>query len=436
MATPFHLGIDFGTSGARACVIAPDASIEAFEHIEFGAWQDYAIAGIWRETLWELLARLPLGARRRLATIAVDGTSATLLACDAALTPLAPPLAYHDTRARDEAARIARVAGADNPASAPSSGLAKALWLEAHLGAGRADCYLNQADWLTGLLCDRVGVADYHNVLKMGFDVGAGRWPDWLDHLIDMSRLPLPRAGPPGEAIGTLARPRARDLGIPVDCLVRLGTTDSIAAFLATGATEPGEAVTSLGSTLVLKLLSTTRVEAAEYGVYSHWFGDLWLAGGASNAGGAALRQHFDPTSLTRLSAAIDPETSSGLDYYPLPRPGERFPYNDPEFQPRLTPRPNDDRQFLHGLLEGLARIEALGYQRLRALGATPARRVITCGGGAANPTWTRLRERLLGVPVRAAECQEAAYGAARLACHGTALFGGAHVAPPTARHQ
>lgn len=37
-----------------------------------------------------------------------------------------------------------------------------------------------------------------------------------------------------------------------------------------------------------------------------------------------------------------------------------------------MSPRPADDAAFLHGLLEGMARIEALGYERLAALGASP----------------------------------------------------------------
>lgn len=37
------------------------------------------------------------------------------------------------------------------------------------------------------------------------------------------------------------------------------------------------------------------------------------------------------------------------LDYYPLTKPGERFPVNDPAMQPRLTPRPEDDARFLQG---------------------------------------------------------------------------------------
>ena len=54
---------------------------------------------------------------------------------------------------------------------------------------------------------------------------------------------------------------------------------DSIAAFLAADVRKPGEAVTSLGSSLVVKLLSEMRVDNADYGIYSHRLGDLWLVG-------------------------------------------------------------------------------------------------------------------------------------------------------------
>ena len=58
---------------------------------------------------------------------------------------------------------------------------------------------------------------------------------------------------------------------------------DSIAAFLAVGIdpSELGVAVTSLGSTLAVKLLSDSRVDDAATGVYSHRLGDTWLVGGS-----------------------------------------------------------------------------------------------------------------------------------------------------------
>lgn len=423
MASPLFLGLDFGTSGARACVIAGNGEIEEFARIDFGGMGEHEFAPAWRTALLDLLAGLPRGLRLRLGAIALDGTSATVLACDEALQPTSTPLLYNDSRARAEAVEIGHRAGAGHAAAGATSGLAKVLWLKRRLDGTRTRIFLNQADWLTGLLSGRPGLSDYHNALKMGFDVEAGCWPAWMDALADPEQLPKVVA--PGCPIGVLARARAHDLGIATDCLVRAGTTDSIAAFLATGAGRPGDAVSSLGSTLVLKLVSAKRIDDARSGVYSHWFGQRWLAGGASNAGGGVLRQFFDDAQLKALSAQIDPESDSGLDYYPLPAPGERFPINDPDLPPRLAPRPADDKAFLHGLLEGLAGIEAMGYRRLVEPGAEPPARVLSTGGGAANPTYQRIRARRLGLPVAAAGQQEAAYGAALLARDGVSLFPG-----------
>ena len=417
----YCLGIDFGTSGARSCVIDTEGAIIAEDTRDFGTLEEYERAGIWREALWDLVAALPPAIRTQLSDIALDGTSGTVLACDEELSPRHPPLLYNDDRAVDEAALIAKTATPGHPAAAVTSGLAKVLWLKKRLGLTGARLYLNQADWLSGLLTGRVGMTDYHNALKMGLDLDTLNWPAWVEYLADVDYLPVPVA--PGSALATVSRPRARYLGVNPGCMVHAGTTDSIAAFLAAGVTRSGDAVTSLGSTLVLKLLSDTRVESIEHGVYSHWFGNRWLAGGASNAGGAVLRQFFDDRQLAALSETIDPAVASPLDYLPLPRAGERFPVNDPQLSPRLTPRPANDAEFLHGLLESLARIEAHGYGLLAELGATPVRRVDTAGGGAQNPVWTRIRQRLQGVPVTRATHTEAAYGSALLARDGLQRF-------------
>lgn len=426
MPSSSFIGLDFGTSGARACVIAPNGEIEDMARVDYGVLPEHEAAATWREALLGLVAQVPAGLRKRLAAIAIDGTSATVLACDEALNPTYPPLMYDDARATEEAAAIARTAGAEHPAAMATSGLAKVLWLKKRLGLERARLYLNQADWLSAQLSDRP-VSDFHNALKMGVDLNTGQWPDWVDYLADVDYLPIPV--PPGETVGLLARPRAGELGVNRDCLVRAGTTDSIAAFLAAGVEaepyKPGEAVTSLGTTLVLKLLSETRVDDARFGVYSHWFGGLWLTGGASNAGGGVLRQHFTDDELGELSARIDPNRDTGLDFYPLPRPGERFPINDPTLLPRLEPRPDTRAEFLHGLLEGLARIEAQGYAKLAELGATPLARVVSAGGGGGNDAYTRIRARLLRVPVTQAAEHEACYGTAKLACLGRKLFPG-----------
>lgn len=92
-----------------------------------------------------------------------------------------------------------------------------------------------------------------------------------------------------------------------------------------------------MGSTLAIKLLSSTRIEDARFGVYSHRLDDKWLVGGASNTGGAVLRQIFTDEQLVKLSEQINPMEASLLDYYPLQTIGERFPVADPNMAPRYV---------------------------------------------------------------------------------------------------
>ena len=412
-----YLGIDFGTSGARAVAIDGSGAILAEVRLPFTEQS----ADTWRAALFELLGQIPLQIRHNLSAIAINGTSATVLLCDADNRPLCPPLLYNDARAKTETAFLQRIAPPGHPVLSASSSLAKLLWFSRQPEFPRARLFLHQADWLASLLHRRPGSSDYHNCLKLGYDPEQMRHPEWL------LRLPaaplLPRVLAPGAEIGPVGAEIAERFDLSGNCIIRAGTTDSIAAFLASGASRPGQAVTSLGSTLVLKLLSRKRIDAARYGIYSHRFGSVWLAGGASNSGGAVLRAFFSDARLEELSARIDPDADSGLDYYPLLEAGERFPVNDPNLPPRLTPRPQDDALFLHGLLEGMARIEARGYDLLQKLGASPLESVLSAGGGANNPAWTAIRTRILGVPVQPSARAEAAYGTALLAAKGESLL-------------
>ena len=54
---------------------------------------------------------------------------------------------------------------------------------------------------------------------------------------------------------------------------------------------EKGSAVSSLGSTLAIKVLSENQIENEKIGLYSHKIGQYWLAGGASNTGGNVLKK-------------------------------------------------------------------------------------------------------------------------------------------------
>jgi D-ribulokinase len=409
------VGLDLGTSGARAVVmdaggqqIAEGSAAMAGDHRAPPVW--------WQAAAAALDAALAQVDRACVKAMAVDGTSGTMLAVDAQGRALTDGLMYNDPCTdAGVLARIAAVAPVDSAARGATSGLARALVLQ----PTRPHRVLHQADWIAFHLSGRM-VTDANNALKTGYDPVAECWPGWMAETgLDLGLLPEVIA--PGTAIGPVTAQAADRFGLPISAQVVAGTTDGCASFLATGAAHPGDGVTVLGTTLTLKILSDRPVSAPEYGIYSHRLLGMWLAGGASNSGGAALLAHFSAADLARLSPLIDPETDSGLDYYPLPRPGERFPVANPDLAPRVAPRPADDARFLQGLFEGIAGIEAAGYERLAALGAPRLRTLRSLGGGAGNPVWTRLRQRRLGVPMRAPQSDAAAYGAALLAQRGMA---------------
>ncbi|MCC5660806.1 FGGY-family carbohydrate kinase [Nostoc sp. XA010] len=413
----FYLGIDFGTSGARGMVVDQEASIQAQVRYPFQDSPAAVTPKIWQEALFVLVEQIPDQLRREIKAIAINGTSSTVLLVDAAGNPTDAPLLYNDARGSLVLEHLRSIAPPNHTVLSATSSLAKLLWMRQQPSFSEARYFLHQADWLAFLLHGQLGISDYHNALKLGYDVEELKYPEWLEKL--QIPIQLPKVLTPGTPIAQLRPEIADKFGFRRDCFVCAGTTDSIAAFLASGAKLPGEAVTSLGSTLVLKLLSRTRVEDARYGIYSHRLGDLWLTGGASNTGGAVLKQFFTNAELESLSLEIDASKASELDYYPLLKVGDRFPINDPNLPPRLSPRPDNPVEFLHGLLESIARIEARGYELLQQMGADKLSSVYTAGGGAANEAWGAIRARHLQVPVVASVYTEAAYGTALLAMGG-----------------
>jgi sugar (pentulose or hexulose) kinase len=425
MPRPSYLGIDVGTSGCRAVVLDEHGDIIA------GARQSlppsrHPQAGYseqtpqdWWDALTTVVQEVGAPLQGTAPRLCIDGTSSTLLLIDSRGQAITPGLMYDDRRAVAAAARIAARAPIDSPARGVGSALSKLLHLIDAIDPPQDTLALHQADWLTGKLTGSFGISDENNALKLGYDPVTRAWPDWLAGWSPVCRH-LPRVTAVGTPIGRINPAVAAELHLPQETTVVAGSTDSNAATLAASGCQLDDVgsfgVTSLGSTLVIKLWSDRPIFSARYGVYSHRIGQRWLVGGASNTGGQVLRQFFSDEQLETLSCQIDPAKASGLDYYPLPASGERFPVSDPDLPPRLTPRPDDDTEFLHGLLEGIARIETEGYRRLEALGAPYPERVISAGGGATNRTWEQIRAGLLGVPVEHAAHQDAAYGAACIA--------------------
>jgi D-ribulokinase len=412
--TDVALGIDIGTSGVRIAARGQDGAMMAMSTAPLHLPLQSGLRKLQDPKLWwhgveKAFAGLKLDGLN-VRAIAVDGTSGTIVPIveSGKTTDLASM--YNDLAEPEDVARVTVHAPKETAALGGSSPLARALAMKGRI--------LHQADWLLGQFCGRFDVTDENNALKSGYDPMTRKWPDWISRTgFDVSRFPS--VVPVGTKVGSITAVRAKQFGLPLDVALVSGTTDGCAAFFASGAKDEGDGVTSLGTTLTLKLLSATPVFAPEYGIYSHRIGDRWLAGGASNSGGGVLAQEFRAFQIEKLSALVNPDKPTGLDYYPLPSVGERFPINDPDLEPRMKPRPYIDLRYFQALLEGIAGIEALGYQRLAELGATPLKTIRSVGGGASNEKWTTIRLKKLAVPALPSDSEHAAMGAARLAWWG-----------------
>jgi hypothetical protein len=107
--------------------------------------------------LWQLLEAIPADQRRRIASLAIDGTSATTLLIDGdSGRCLAPPKLYNEAQPQSVVQRARQMAPAEHTATAATSTLCKVLaWDEEGLWQGAEaqgvePAIVHQADWVAG----------------------------------------------------------------------------------------------------------------------------------------------------------------------------------------------------------------------------------------------------------------------------------------------
>jgi len=351
--------------------------------------------------------------------VATTGTSGTVLAAHAHGVPVSPALLYDD------------LSGASLSAAhgLPAGSMLARMAMVART-AGRVARVVTTVDTVNAVLVDGPVDADTSHTLKAGVDPLARTWPIAAADL-GLGGL-LPGLVPPAAVLGVVARTVAIRLGLPAGVLVVSGMTDGCTGQVATGAVDPGRSVGVLGTTLVLKAVSSHRVESADGAVYSHYSPDGdWWPGGASSCGAGGL-SGLRGDDLARLDGAAASRGPASVVCYPLVRPGERFPVADPALHAVWSGEPRDDVEAHRALLEGVAFVERLGLETLAHLGA-PSRRHVLAGGGTRSDTWNRLRATVLtGHEVSVAARLGSAVGAAVLAA--LALEPGATLAAVTAR--
>ncbi len=435
----YVLGIDVGTSGVKAIVLAEDGQIAARGAATLPEPQ---IDGKCREQdarLWWKTAREAIGTAckelhtnggspAQISSIAIDGTSGTIVPVDADTKPLRLGMMYNDGRSVEEAAALNQ-SGEDvlerlGYRFNASFSLAKILWLHRNEPKiiKKTHCILHQADYIAAKLTGGLCSSDESNALKSGYDILERRWPSYIEEA-GINHKILPEVVPIGGKIGSVGKDAHEEFGLSPDCCLVGGMSDGTAACVASGAKKEGDGNTTLGTTIVWKIISSQLVCDPQGRLYSHRHpGGGFLPGGAGNSGGQGLRHMLSTETndvddlLQSLANQLKDETFSETVTYPLPSPGERFPFINPGFEAFTTVPPGNPLALYRSALEGIACIECWGYEMAESLGAEGGGDVWTTGKGAELDVWMQMRADILGRPVCRAENPESAYGTALVA--------------------
>jgi sugar (pentulose or hexulose) kinase len=227
----------------------------------------------------------------------------------------------------------------------------------------------------------------------------------------------LPPVVRSGALIGTVCDAAAELTGIPAGTPVVAGMTDGCAAQIGAGALSPGSWNSVLGTTLVLKGVTTQPLSDPNGVVYSHRSPDgNWLPGGASSVGAGILSAEFPGRDLDQLSALAAERDPVEAVTYPLAGRGERFPFHAPDALGFTLGSPRDDVDRFASVLHGIAFVERLCFDYLDWLGADVNGRLTLTGGAARSRYGGQLRADVLDRTVTLVENAEPALGMAILA--------------------
>lgn len=434
-------GIDLGTQSVRV-LLADDAgrvlalgSARLTSHRRSDAgrrheqdphqWWD-AVGEASRQAVGDLP---PAWRSARVGAVAVCSTSGTVLLGDDRGAPLTPALMYDDARAVDELARLTKRldetggsgdSGGSGTAVQLSWALPKIDWLfRHHTTTGLSGRYVaHSADVIAAALVGHRVDTDSSHALKSGYDVVARRWDERLLTAAGVDPATLPAVVPPGSTLGTVTPAAAEHTGIAAGTPVVAGMTDGCAAQIAAGALTHGSWNSVLGTTLVLKGVSPTLIDDPAGAVYSHRHPDGgWLPGGASNVGAGAVAAEFPDDDLDALAAAAGRRYEpAGAVVYPLTARGERFPFVRPDATRFELGATSSRAERYAAVVQGVAYVERLCFERLAALGAPIDGDIRITGGGTRSDYWNQLRADVLGRPLVIPRTPEPAFGMAVLA--------------------
>jgi xylulokinase len=446
----FMLGLDIGTSGAKALLCDEKGNVLASAVSEypllapFPLWSEQDPAEWWRgakEALAQVLAGTDSTA---VVGLGLTGQMHGSVFLDEQDQVIRPALLWNDQRTAEECRQITERIGqerlieiAGNPAltgfQAP-----KILWLRNHEPQhyARLARVLLPKDYIRLLLTGEAAsdVSDAAGTLLL--DLAQRDYSAEILDKLEFQRSWLPKVYEGPEVTGGLRPEVAAELGLPAGLPVVAGGGDNAAAAVGTGIVTTGIVSSSIGTSGVI-FAHSDEIAFDPHGrlhTFCHAVpGKYHMMAVTLSAGGsfrwwrdtlrAASGSDLSYDQLTEMAAGV-PAGAEGLLFLPY-LTGERTPHLDPYARGAfvgLTAR-HTAAHMARAVMEGVVYSLRDGLEIMRGLGL-PIGQIRATGGGGRSPLWRQMQADIYGAEVVTLRAEEGpAYGAALLAGVGAGLF-------------
>jgi xylulokinase len=452
VAEQLFLGLDVGTSGVKAILVAPNGNVAATATSPLTmstprpGWAEQDPAQWWDATLASIHAVRRAKPDAVIAAVGISGQMHSSVFLDRAGDVIRPALLWCDGRTTAECAEITQRVGGEerlrdlacNPALEGFT-LPKVLWLQRH----EPDAYARLAtvllakDYiryrLTGVLATDPSDAS----ATLMYDTAHLRWSEEILRAVDVPMSIVPTVGGSAEVLGHITAEAAVVSMLPKGTPVVGGGADNACGAAGVGAIAQGEVVSSWGTSgTVLAPTTEPRVDPKlRAHTFCHVAPGVWyMMGVVLSAGGAfgwyrdqfarELTDRSTASTLLNEEAATIPAGSEGVAFLPYLQ-GERTPHRDAAARGAFLglSLAHTRAHMTRAVLEGVCFALRDSLTILQDLGLSPSHVLLT-GGGAKSAFVRRLQSEVFGLPVSTVNREEGpAYGAALLAAVGAGAF-------------
>jgi len=316
--------------------------------------------------------------------------------------------------------------------------LPKVLWLRNHEPEAFAQLatVLLAKDFVRLRLTGAVATEPSDASGTLMFDPTQMRWSREILDAVGLSPSLLPDVGGSAAVLGQVTPSAAKLTGLVAGTPVVGGGADNACGAAGVGAINPGEAVSSWGTSgTVLAPTNEPRVDPQlRAHTFCHVAPGVWYVIGVVLSAGGAFAWYRDQCArelpeeerdvvLVDEAAAIPPG-ADGVTFLPYLQ-GERTPHRDASLRAAFLglSLAHSRAHMTRAVLEGVCFALRDSVTILQELGLMPNYLLLT-GGGAKNPLIRQLQADIFGLPVTTVNREEGgAYGAALLAAVGAGAF-------------